>query len=143
MGKYTVNNCFTLYTFNVLILKYCWISQKKRDLQHPYGPLVVADSDCTENENEHLRLRFTLPLLISNDLDGHHLICLVIQTLQDLAKRSFPNHLQHFIAIAYMVMQDLHRVFRGRSQLTNSSAGLFMSLFTVPDFLLLGETSQW
>jgi len=66
--------------------------------------------------------RFVLPLLISNDLDGHHLICLVIQTFQDLAKRSFPNNLQDFIAITYMVMLDLHRVFRGQSQLTNRSA---------------------
>lgn len=72
-------------------------------------------------ENKETDCCVCLPLLIPNDLDGYHLVGLVIQTFQDLAERSFPNHLQDFISVAYMVMQDLRRVFR-ESHLTSKSA---------------------
>lgn len=53
-------------------------------------------------------LFFKLPFLVANDLDGHHLIGLMIQTFKDLPKRSLPNHLQDFIAVGDMVVKDLH-----------------------------------
>lgn len=49
-----------------------------------------------------------LPFLVANDLDGHHLICLMIQTFEDLSKRSLPNHFQDLIAVGDMVVKDLH-----------------------------------
>lgn len=57
---------------------------------------------------------FEIPFLVANDLDGHHLVCLMIQTFEDLSKRSLPDHFQDLVAIGDMIMKDLrtHHIWK-------------------------------
>lgn len=46
------------------------------------------------------------PLLVANNLDGHHLARLVIAALEHLAERSFAEDVDDFVAIHDVVVRD-------------------------------------
>ena len=55
----------------------------------------------------HKSVLLFAPFLVPDDLDGHHLAGLVVQTFEDLTKGTFPDHLQNLEPVANMVMQNL------------------------------------
>jgi len=44
--------------------------------------------------------------LVSNDLDGNHISCLVITTLQNLTERAFSENVDDFVSVVEMIARD-------------------------------------
>ena len=47
------------------------------------------------------------PLLVANDLDGHRMLGLVVEALDNLSERAFPNHLSDLVAVGDVVVEYL------------------------------------
>lgn len=47
------------------------------------------------------------PFFVPDDLDGHMLICFVVQGSDDLSEAALADHLEDFVPIRYMIMENL------------------------------------
>lgn len=50
-------------------------------------------------------------LLVSNEFDSHVFIGHMVQSAYHLSEATLSYHLQDFIAVSYVIVQDLHKLF--------------------------------
>lgn len=70
---------------------------------HPYDSVIMVPFPQML-KNLHLNQRLSVePLLISNDLDGNLTLSFVVCCPNHLAKGTFANDLENFIAVSYVI----------------------------------------
>lgn len=75
-------------------------------VDHVVAAVLILLPDVIQDPHFNQRLVMKA-FFISDDLDGHMLVGHVIQGAYHLPKAAFSNHFKDFIAIAYVVVQDL------------------------------------